>query len=140
MKDRIKQILIREGLTSGGFADEIGVQRSSISHILNGRNNPSLDFVIKVITRFPALNVDWLLRGTGEMYKSADTDVNQLNLSTPTIFTNMMGESPADEDTDSLQQPDNQSEQVIGGSKQVDQIVIFYSDSSFDVYRPRKKE
>ncbi len=70
MVERIKEIILKEGLTSGSFADLIGVQRSSMSHILNGRNNPSLDFIVKTIQHIPTLNPEWLLTGIGNMYRS----------------------------------------------------------------------
>lgn len=69
MNDRILLILKTQNLTSSQFADEIGVQRSNISHILSGRNNPSLEFVTKIIKRFPDLSLEWLIFGKGSMYK-----------------------------------------------------------------------
>ena len=54
------------------FAAAINIQRSTLSHILSGRNNPSLDFIIKVVETFPDINLDWLARGVGEMYKTSN--------------------------------------------------------------------
>ena len=71
MTDRILLILKTQNLTSSQFADEIGVQRSSISHILSGRNNPSLEFVTKILKRFPDINSDWILFGKGSMYRDS---------------------------------------------------------------------
>ena len=48
------------------------MQRSGISHILSGRNKPSLDFVLKVIEAYPDLNESWLLKGEGEMLKTGE--------------------------------------------------------------------
>jgi transcriptional regulator with XRE-family HTH domain len=73
MVERIKEIILKEGLTSGSFADLIGVQRSSMSHIINGRNNPSLDFIVKTLQHFPKIDPEWLLTGSGTMYKSDST-------------------------------------------------------------------
>ncbi|WMJ74214.1 helix-turn-helix transcriptional regulator [Cytophagaceae bacterium ABcell3] len=64
---RIKKIIEHFELSPSVFADEIEVQRSSISHILSGRNKPSLDLIQKVIKRFPEINPVWLLTGKGEM-------------------------------------------------------------------------
>ncbi|MBD2701579.1 helix-turn-helix transcriptional regulator [Spirosoma sp. BT702] len=61
INDKIKQILIDKNLTPSYFADEIGVQRSSISHILSGRNRPSFDIIQKIIRRFPELGYDWIM-------------------------------------------------------------------------------
>lgn len=64
---RISQIIEHYNYTNSEFADEIDVQRSSISHIISGRNKPSLDFLIKVKEQFPDLSWDWLINGEGEM-------------------------------------------------------------------------
>jgi transcriptional regulator with XRE-family HTH domain len=70
MKDRIAKIIREEGMTAAKFAEEIGVQASGISHILSGRNNPSTDFLIKILDRFRGINSEWLLLGKGNMYKT----------------------------------------------------------------------
>jgi len=70
IKDRILQIIDAEQLTASKFADAIGVQRSSISHIVSGRNNPSLEVVQKILISFGTINSEWLLFGRGSMYKS----------------------------------------------------------------------
>src|SRR4028118_1887147 len=67
INDKIKQILIDKNLTPSYFADEIGVQRSSISHILSGRNRPSFDIIQKIIRRFPDLGYDWILEEDSEL-------------------------------------------------------------------------
>lgn len=71
MVDRINLILKVKNLTARQFAEEIGIQPSGMSHILSGRNNPSLDFVMKVIRRFPEIDINWLMFGKGEMYDSS---------------------------------------------------------------------
>jgi transcriptional regulator with XRE-family HTH domain len=80
MQKRIELILETENLTVSQFADKIGIQRSGMSHILAGRNKPSLDFVLKVLQSFPNLNTDWLLFGKGAMYdKNAELHVSHRN-------------------------------------------------------------
>lgn len=75
------------GISSTQLAEKMGVQRSSISHILSGRNKPSFDFIVKLMEQFPELNADWVLLGKGNMLKST--------LNTPkkeqegSLFTNM---------------------------------------------------
>ncbi len=71
MIDRINLILRAKNITARQFAEEIGIQPSGMSHILGGRNNPSLDFVTKVIRRYPEIDANWLLLGRGEMYAGA---------------------------------------------------------------------
>ena len=61
--DRIKKIISDNGLTSSSFADKIGVPRSSISHVLSGRNNPSLNLIIKILQSFDEISANYLLSG-----------------------------------------------------------------------------
>ncbi len=65
MVDRIQKIIQLKKLTSSKFADQVGVPRSTISHILSGRNNPSLEFLQKILDTFPDINTEWLVRGEG---------------------------------------------------------------------------
>ncbi len=69
MKERLLEFLKAENKTSAQLAEEIGVQASGISHILSGRNNPSLDFVLKMLEKYRFISTDWLLFGRGAMYK-----------------------------------------------------------------------
>ena len=90
INDRFTKILEYSGFTASEFADEIDVQRSSISHIISGRNKPSLEFVTKIKNRFPELSWDWIILGTGEM-KQTDSPFpiseKQEENSTPDLFT-----------------------------------------------------
>lgn len=70
LNERISKVIEYSRLTPSEFADEIDVQRSSISHITSGRNKPSLEFIIKIKSRFPEILWDWLVTGEGEMLKS----------------------------------------------------------------------
>ncbi len=71
MKDRLLKIIKQYNLTSTRFADELGVQRSGISHILSGRNQPSYDFIVKLMKQYPEINPDWLIMGNGSMFRPA---------------------------------------------------------------------
>ena len=68
MINRINLILKAKNITARQFAEEIGIQPSGMSHIMSGRNNPSLEFVNKVVRRYPEIDANWLLLGRGEMY------------------------------------------------------------------------
>lgn len=70
LNERISKVIEYSKLSSSEFADEVDVQRSSISHITSGRNKPSLEFIIKIKSRFPEILWDWLVTGDGEMLKS----------------------------------------------------------------------
>ena len=67
MKDRITQIMQKEEMTAAQFAEKIGISASSLSHILSGRNNPSLDVVTKIHQACSYLSLPWLLYGEGDM-------------------------------------------------------------------------
>jgi transcriptional regulator with XRE-family HTH domain len=70
MKERITEFLIKEGISPAEFADKIGVQRSSVSHVLNGRNHPSASFIQKILEHYKTLNPRWLLLGEGTILSS----------------------------------------------------------------------
>ena len=99
---RLGKIIDYHGLSASSFAEKVGVQRSSISHILSGRNKPSLEFVMKVLSSFPDVDLYWLLNGKGNFPKesfnknsitdeksnSDTTKINLENISTPSSFKN----------------------------------------------------
>ena len=94
INDRFTKILEYSGFTASEFADEIDVQRSSISHIISGRNKPSLEFIVKIKNRFPEISWDWIILGQGEMLQnnsSLSTSESKINLeeenSSPDLFT-----------------------------------------------------
>ena len=94
INDRFTKILEYSGFTASEFADEIDVQRSSISHIISGRNKPSLEFIVKIKNRFPELSWDWIILGQGEMLQNdsaLSTSESKINLeeenSSPDLFT-----------------------------------------------------
>ncbi|MFC4739967.1 helix-turn-helix domain-containing protein, partial [Flavobacterium ponti] len=76
---RLETILEYYSLTASSFADKISVQRSSMSHLLSGRNKPSLDFIMKLVEEFPEVSLEWILNGKGSFPKDDFTP-------TPTII------------------------------------------------------
>lgn len=76
MKDRLIQLLDLEQLSPSKFADIIGVQRSSISHVISGRNKPSFDFIQKTLKAFPGLNASWLIMGESTMYEQMGRNIS----------------------------------------------------------------
>lgn len=100
MINRINLILRAKNITARQFAEEIGIQPSGMSHILGGRNNPSLEFVSKVLRRYPEIDANWLLLGRGEMYSGGGIMKNEdmSRASEPTLFAieeSMAGGTPA---------------------------------------------
>lgn len=90
-KERIQKIIEYSKLSTSDFADAVDVPRSSISHIASGRNKPSLDFLVKIKTRFPELEWDWLISGAGEMKlpepKTIENTENPSPTSLPDLFS-----------------------------------------------------
>lgn len=76
INQRIYEVIQFLGLTPTAFADEIGIQRSGLSHILKGRNRPSLDMVQKIVARYPDINLAWLVNGTGNLSLSTPSVIN----------------------------------------------------------------
>lgn len=151
MEDRLIQLLKAEGINPTRFAERIGVQRSSMSHILSGRNKPSYDFIVKILESFPALNPDWLLRGKGLMYKS---DIPYQPGLFDTITTQDQAEKNVRDEDSLLVKSEDPTEYRVSpardkGAKEiietkalpgreVEKIVIFYSDQTFSEYKPAK--
>ena len=67
---RLEILFEHYGLSAASFSDKVGIQRSGISHLLSGRNKPSLEFVLKIIATFPEVDLYWLLTGEGTLLKS----------------------------------------------------------------------
>jgi transcriptional regulator with XRE-family HTH domain len=144
MKDRINTLIQSENLTPAKFADELGVQRSSISHILSGRNLPSYDLISKILTKFPNVEAEWLILGKGSQYKSTQSKL------TNTIQNNLFqsAEKPLEKAPESIvnpikiDNPDKQDASIKGKFTNVNfanRIVIFYNDNTFKEYFPSNK-
>ncbi|MGC9332251.1 MAG: helix-turn-helix domain-containing protein [Bacteroidales bacterium] len=145
MKDRILRIIEAEELTAAKFAQEIGVQPSSISHIVSGRNKASVDLITKILRRFPGISTDWLMLGKGEMYKS---DMNK----EPAAFGKISGSAPdlfnqpPKQQTHNPQSADQQyfdhksrpepASDKTHYDKAVEKILVFYADKTFSTYFP----
>ena len=74
--ERIGKIIEENNLSASSFAKMIGVQRSSISHILSGRNNPSLDLLLKIHNAFNYISLEWLILGYNSMEKTLEETQN----------------------------------------------------------------
>ncbi len=134
---RLKKVLEYYQLSASAFAEKIGVQRSSISHLLSGRNKPSLDFILKVLKTFKEVELYWLLNGKGTFPKQVEKVIKKQPYS-PTLFSGIdkVEEEPIvkSEDKDIYGNSDSLSK-VTTVSKEIERIVIFYKDGTFDAYR-----
>ncbi len=133
-KKRLQTLLDHYELSATAFAEEVGVQRSSISHLLSGRNNPSLDFVLKVVQRFPEVNLYWFLNGKGSFPGTPETQPPAL--SAPATTSNRAQVQTQPRAQTQAQAQNATAKEVPHQGKQVEKIVVFFSDGSFREYHP----
>ncbi|MBQ4819137.1 helix-turn-helix transcriptional regulator [Aquimarina sp. MMG016] len=149
---RIQKIMDFYNVSASSFADYMGVGRSSISHILSGRNRPSLDFVMKIVDAYTDVELDWLLYGKGVFPKSENKPLTQETVqSTPTtpaseplpptqqteqdLFSTTITETEVSKTQGPLQENTKRS---ITGENKIDRVLIFYTDGTFDEYSPKR--
>lgn len=121
---RLQIIMDHYGVSATAFAEKLGINRSTISHLLSGRNKPSLDVVMKVLQTYPEVELYWLLNGTGNF---PSTPAPKLT-STKTGL-NMSKQVPSQ--AKAIVPPDSLS----NSDKTIDRVVIFFSDGSFKSYQ-----
>ena len=149
MRERIRQIMENENLTPAKFADRLQINRANISHILNGRNNPSLDVVTKILSGMPYINTEWLINGTGQMYKDG-FDMDSIPKEHD-LFHQSPATTPQEKETVvksegiDVNKPEKNI-QVIenkiidaqkNNDKKIRQIIIYYNDSTFETFVPQ---
>ncbi len=197
MKERLHLILKTKNISASKFADEIGVQKASISHIISGRNKPSLDIVMKILKRYPDIRPEWLLLGKGPMiysktldlfddiYNTKSDNLNYINEDPKNInhedlkstldtskkidnvdlqnsenenkkkeFDNIMNQKDNDNTTNQIKlqediatseeqnniktfkKENRNNNSIINSEKEIDKIIIFYTDHTFSWYNP----
>lgn len=143
MKERILEFLKKENKSSAQFANEISVQPSGISHIISGRNNPSLEFVIKMLGKYPFISTDWLLFGKGPMYK--DKSNADLFDSYDDAMRTSAEETPEDKEKlkdriiSGHEKPEMEKSKmgiILKNVTKAQRIVCFYKDNTFQEYFP----
>jgi transcriptional regulator with XRE-family HTH domain len=148
---RLEIILDYYGLNASSFADKIGVQRSSLSHLLSGRNKPSLDFILKILDVFPDVDLYWILNGKGTFPKNTEQinkkenvfeEVVKQNIPAPlnneSIPENLFSEIKNTNPINALENKKMDTQNVIkeSTSSEIDKIVIFYKNGTFKSYVP----
>lgn len=166
MVTRIQHLLKQKNMSASQFADAIGVPRSSISHIINGRNNPSLELVQKILNRFEDVSPTWLVLGKGEstiignnLFTDFGNDVGIHQISRPE--SNILNTDKAKDELFNSQEDINAKKtsyhtdiendistiktkenlplkEKTGQKRCIERIIIFYSDKSFTEYIPEQ--
>lgn len=160
MRERIAKIIASEGLTASAFADLIGIQRSNVSHILNGRNGPSLEMLQKILNAFPHYNTEWLVMDKGDIYRkpiqTSIFDTIDDVIQSPTAdanperdetsieeLKNEQNSAPQNDVAPHIDQPASQpnepsilplAQEIVKRSADVKQIVVLYGDNTFSIY------
>lgn len=132
MRDRLQKLLSKEGVAPTRFAEIIGVQRSSISHILSGRNKPSFDMIQSILDKYPKVNPDWLLLGKGDMYRKVvqATLFSDQITTEQVVTTNKTNKEHLQSDS---QQPKRSENRIF--EKRIERVIVFYSDKTFTEYQ-----
>ncbi|MGY5353812.1 helix-turn-helix transcriptional regulator [Wenyingzhuangia sp. IMCC45467] len=117
--NRLHKLLEHYHLSAANFADEINVQRSSISHLLSGRNKPSLEFILKIVDNYKEVSLDWLLYGKDTFpIKEISNTKHQDLFSGDKVETTRENNDPKKTTTPS----------------DIERIVVFYKNGTFKEY------
>lgn len=129
---RLKIIFDFYDLSASTFAEKIDVGRASISHILSGRNKPSLDFVLKVVSTFEEVELYWLLNGKGHFPKSQSPTPEETNIKENQKTLEFSEDSHVEEQKN---QVSAEQQKITSNSKVIHKIVIFYKDGTFEAFK-----
>ena len=127
MIDRFKLLLEQLHLSPSEFADQIGVQRSSVSHVISGRNKPSIDFLEKILNVFPDIDVTWLITGRISSQMKSEIVISKPELS---LFPDQDG--PVSED-------ENNKLQVLNKEEPVVQVIFVFKNGTFRILEKSEK-
>jgi transcriptional regulator with XRE-family HTH domain len=151
MKERIAQIIQSEGVTAAQFAEKIGISASSLSHILSGRNNPSLEVMMKIHKTFEDINLNWLLYGEGEMSMDPESTEESPNITSISMSENGEFLSDGQIATENRKEMPFQTAQIPikevvreevkyieKPAKKITEIRIFFDNGTYETFRPEK--
>lgn len=148
---RLEIVLEYYGLNASSFADKIGVQRSSLSHLLSGRNKPSLDFILKIAEVFPDVDLYWILQGKGVFPKNMETTErrefaleeggktkNPAPPTGPVVPENLFSEVNESSEVKSEDPTYYGAPKITNNSNsgELEKIVFFFKNGTFRVYGP----
>ena len=129
--DRINFILKHYNITAGDFADKLGIQKSSVSHLLSGRNKPSFQFLTKLLKAFPDINLNWFISGDGDIFKNTAPIPEYENLTDfEKIEKNETKEEILPEDIPQKKMVDKTS-----SNTNVENIIMVYGDDTFKILK-----
>ncbi len=149
MVERIKAIMAYYQLRAAQFSDAIGMQRSAVSHVLSGRNKPSLDFVLRIKKHFPEISLDWLTLGKGNMLEGDALEGKDLFTVGTAAAQHSSVAQKIDEAAPSLEnQPAETNQALVSGEEapaeylvkgaagRVSRVLFIYADGTFQEFSP----
>ena len=125
MKERLQTILNLERITAAQLATLLGIQRSTLSNLMSGRNNPSYDFILSVLTKLPNLNIEWLLTGVGQPYRNSEKNFRGESLSDSMTLREFNANNQKSEETNVLRNSDANSSNLFGFPEEDEQDFPF---------------
>lgn len=140
--DRFRYVMKVYNETPSSFADKIGVQRSSISHILSERNKPSLDFIQKILEYYPKIDAQWLINGKQSTNEKMVTAAVNSSIEPEREDAYLQEEERQAVQKEQLVELNSDeiavkaNKQLVDATKKVDRIIIFYSDHTFETFNP----
>ena len=153
MNDRIAKIMQKEEMTAGQFAEKIGLSPSSLSHILNGRNNPSLDVIMKIHKSCNYVNLPWLIYGEGEMEgqsevpKSDYAGISGVSLFDESAFFTYEGTDERENRKEMASKTPvfapkeivrEEIKYIEKPARRITEIRIFFDNGTYETFRPEK--
>ncbi len=135
MVERILALMKDKNLTPSQFADEIGIQRSGMSHLISGRNKPSLEFIMKVLQRFPDVKPEFLLYGTSETAPTPSEEYRDVKEFIPKVSGTLFDLPEPAADARPEPKPQRQAKRD-RQERKIEKIVVFYDDKTFREYEP----
>jgi transcriptional regulator with XRE-family HTH domain len=137
MTGRFRVLLDQLQLSPSGFADKIGIQRSSVSHIFSGRNKPSIDFLEKILNVYPDINVTWLITGR----VSTPKEVSKIKPDPePDLFQELNLTAPIDQEIDQdIEKMGDKKPPALPGDDLVEKIIFVYGNGTFRMLNPSEK-
>jgi len=143
MQERLNQIIEKKGLTATKFAAKIGVNASTISHILAGRNKPGFDIISNIARAYPDISLNWLITGHGSMNDYNMEEEKKAPMMEPTLFSLEKNSEKqltpvASEKNSTIPEENDQIETIQTHpktAKKIKRIILFFEDGSFEDYR-----
>ncbi len=140
ISERVQFILKHYNLTAGSFADKMGIQKSSISHLLSGRNKPSFQFLSKLVKAFPEINLNWFITGDGDIFNQTEQNIEYANLKhldkqPEKLDRSVENEISANNMEQKALKPNKLVDKTGSNANMVENIIMVYANDTFKILK-----